>query len=68
VRCCPAPSLKNKSLSPAADELLGLGDQLQLQVGNQLDQQRKLKTGSINPNTPGLSPAVSSLLGLTGGM
>lgn len=60
----PGPtSLKNKSL--AADMLLGEGDMLQTQVDDQLALQKKQK---LNPATAGLSPAVASLLGLTGGM
>jgi hypothetical protein len=65
-------STKNVPLSPAA-EALGLGDALQTQVQNQLDEQAKKKkadnaTGALNPNTTGISAAVASLLGTQGGM
>lgn len=64
------PSLKNQPLS-SASEALGLGDQLQTQLMDLLDDRKKKKmntTGALNPNTAGISPAVQSLLGNTGGM
>lgn len=66
------PSIKNAPLSPAA-QALGLGDQLQTQLQDQLDEQAKKKkleqqntTGALNPATTGISAAVQSLLGVTG--
>lgn len=66
------PSLKNAALSPAS-QALGLGDQLQTQVEDQIAEQKKKKmldskvqqntTGALNPNTAGISAAVQSLLG-----
>lgn len=66
------PSLKNAGLSPAATSL-GLGDQLQTQVQDALDENKKKKqaeqaAGGLNPNSPGISAAVASLLGNQGGM
>ena len=54
------PSLKNTPLSPAAQSL-GLGDALQTQLQNQLDETAKKKkaeqqanaVGALNPNTTG---------------
>ena len=68
------PSLKNTPLSPAAQSL-GLGDALQTQLQNQLDETAKKKkaeqqanaVGALNPNTTGISAAVQSLLGTQGG-
>lgn len=68
-------SLKNAALSPAAQSL-GLGDQLQTQLQDQLDEEKKKKLASkmpnaaaspLNPNTTGISSAVASLLGTQGG-
>ena len=67
------PSLKNIPLSPAS-QALGLGDQLQTQLQSQLDEEAKKKkmaqaanqSGALNPNTTGISAAVSSLLGTQG--
>jgi len=70
------PSLKNQPLS-SASQALGLGDQLQTQVMDQVDELKKKKLagqlpnsiGALNPNSAGLSPSVMSLLGSnTGGM
>lgn len=65
------PSLKNQPLSTAS-AALGLGDQLQTQLMDMLDDRKKkemlAKKGGLNPNTAGISPAVQSLLGNTGGM
>lgn len=65
-------SLKNAPLSPAS-QALGLGDQLQTQVQNQIEEQKKKKLldtkamsnqqGALNPNSAGISAAVQSLLG-----
>lgn len=64
-------SLKNSALSPASQSL-GLGDQLQTQLQDELDETAKKKkldqqansAGSpLNPNTSGISSAVQSLLG-----
>lgn len=68
-------SLKNSPLS-SASIALGLGDQLQTQLMDTLDERKKLKQtkanpGGLNPASAGISPAVASLLGnvgLTGGM
>lgn len=71
----PSTSMKNAPLSPAS-QALGLGDQLQTQLQDQLDNLAKKKktdqaansAGSpLNPNTTGISSAVQSLLGTTGG-
>lgn len=65
------PSLKNQPLS-SASAALGLGDQLQTQLMDMLDDRKKKaalnKAPGLNPNSPGISPAVQSLLGNTGGM
>lgn len=63
------PSLKNASLNPVS-ELMGMGDQLQTQVQNQLDEQRKKRqaAGGLNSNSPGIGSAIASLLGMQGGM
>lgn len=67
-------SLKNIPISGAATDL-GLGDQLQVQLQNNLDEEAKKKkllsqqanaTGALNPNTNGISAAVASLLGTQG--
>lgn len=67
-------SLKNEPLSPAGT-MLGLGDQLQTQLQDQLDEQAKKKklematanaSGALNPNTNGIGSAVASLLGTQG--
>ena len=67
----PSTSLKNTPLSPAS-QALGLGDQLQTQLQDELDEAAKKKkadqqanaAGSpLNPNTSGISAAVQSLLG-----
>lgn len=64
-------SLKNAAISPAAQSL-GLGDQLQTQLQDELDENKKKKmadkgpnaAGSpLNPATTGISAAVQSLLG-----
>jgi len=64
-------SLKNSTMSPAAQSL-GLGDQLQTQLQNQLDEEKKKKlaakgpnaaASALNPNTSGISSAIASLLG-----
>lgn len=64
-------SLKNSPLSPAAQSL-GLGDQLQTQLQDTLDEEKKKKlaakgpdaaSSALNPNTSGISAAVASLLG-----
>lgn len=63
-------SLKNASLNPVS-ELLGMGDALQTQVQNTLDERRKQKqqaAGGLNPNTPGIGSVIASLLGTQGGM
>jgi hypothetical protein len=67
------PSLKNVPLSPAS-QALGLGDQLQTQLQNQLAEEAKKKkaatdanaAGALNPNSTGISAAVQSLLGTQG--
>lgn len=67
----PSTSTKNAPLSPAAQSL-GLGDQLQTQLQDELDEAKKKKmanqgpNAALNPNTPGISSAVQSLLGTTG--
>lgn len=64
----PSTSLKNTALSPAAQSL-GLGDQLQTQLQDELDEEKKKKMANagpntaLNPNTAGISSAVQSLLG-----
>ena len=63
-------SLKNASLNPVS-EMLGMGDQLQTQVQNQLDDERKKRlqaSGGLNPNSPAIGSAIASLLGTQGGM
>lgn len=69
------PSLKNQPLSSASADL-GLGDQLQTQLMDTLEDRKKKKslagqlpnaTGALNPNTNGISAAVASLLGNVGG-
>lgn len=65
-------SLKNMALSPATMGL-GLGDQLQTQVNDELEQRKKAKlspnaAGPLNPNSAGISAAVASLLGTQGPM
>jgi hypothetical protein len=64
-------SLKNAPISPAAQSL-GLGDQLQTQLQDELDEQKKKKMAEkapaaaaspLNPATSGISAAVQSLLG-----
>lgn len=72
----PSTSLKNTPLSPASQSL-GLGDQLQTQLQDQLDEvAKKKKTDAmantvgdpLNPASSGISAAVASLLGSnTGG-
>lgn len=70
-----SPSLKNQPLSPAA-QALGLGDQLQTQLQDELDENKKKKLAAkgpnaaaspLNPNTSGISSAVASLLGSNSG-
>lgn len=69
-------SLKNQPLSPAS-QALGLGDQLQTQLQDELDEAAKKKkleaaanqAGSpLNPATSGISSAVASLLGSNSGV
>jgi len=63
-------SLKNMPLSPASQGL-GLGEMLQTDVQNKIDEAAKLRKaqmqsnafGALNPNTTGISSAVASLLG-----
>lgn len=64
-------SLKNSPLSPAS-QALGLGDQLQTQLQDELDENKKKKlankmpdaaASALNPNTTGISSAIQSLLG-----
>lgn len=70
-----SPSLKNSPIS-SASIALGLGDQLQTQLQDDLDQRKKLKQTKsdpvgLNPASAGISPAVAALLGNigpTGGM
>lgn len=67
----PSTSLKNTALSPAAQSL-GLGDRLQTQLQDELDEAKKKKlslagpaaaASPLNPNSNGISAAVQSLLG-----
>lgn len=63
------PSAKNMSLTPAAQDL-GLGDQLNVQLEDQLaERKKKLLQVSQVPNQSGLnnSPAALSLLGQSQG-
>ncbi len=67
----PSTSTKNAPLSPAAQSL-GLGDQLQTQLQDEMDEEKKKKllakqpnaaASPLNPATSGISAAVQSLLG-----
>lgn len=66
----PMTSTKNAPLS-AAGMGLGLGDMLQTEVQNTIDENAKKRrammqsnaVGALNPNTAGISSAVASLLG-----
>lgn len=57
----PMPNQKNSALSPAATDL-GLGDQLQSQVENELAKRRRKSQQLITGAAAGLSPAATSLL------
>lgn len=72
----PGPtSMKNQPIGPMA-QMMGLGDQLAVQVQSQLQKQAKDRLakmqlnakGKINPNTAGIGGAIASLLGRDSGM
>jgi hypothetical protein len=61
----PAVSQKNQVLSFAAQDL-GLGDQLQSQVEDQVLQRKKKLAALDQPASLGMSPSVMSLFGQGG--
>lgn len=62
------PAMKNAMLPTNASMSLGLGDQLQSQVEDELAQRRKKLGQKPSTGLPELGPATQSLFAQSGGM